>query len=447
VPSTLTDRLSDYPRQFWILFFGQLVSSIGMSLVWPFMTIYVREKLDVTLTVVGLVLAANSGAGLVSQVIGGPLVDRFGRKIAMAVSLGSRSAIMISLGLADTLPSFVTLIMLSGFCGSLFNPALNAMVADMVEPEKRIEAYGLMRIVSNLGIAIGPAIGGFIATRSYLISFAAAALASAIYFLIILFFTKETKPTTFVADTDAAALTQGYGRLVRDVPFLAFCVTLGVMGIAYAQVMTILPVYIKDQYQIVESQYGLIMATNAAMVVLFQYPMAKLLKRVALAPALSVGSLFVALGLGTVAVSSTFSMFLVSMIVVTVGELIFAPSSTAFVANVAPETMRGRYMGVYGMSFGLSFGLAPAVGGMINDSLSPVLVWYSMAGVALLTAVSFLLIEMQTRTERRPIEPVACGVEVASAAESPHPLSSEERCSRAQSSLARMRRNERNRST
>jgi MFS family permease len=421
----LKNRLSGYPRQFWILFFGQLVSAIGMSLVWPFMTIYVREKLDVTLTVVGLVLAANSGAGLVSQVIGGPLVDRFGRKIAMAVSLGSRSVIMMSLGLAGTLPSFVALIVLSGFCGSLFNPALNAMVADMVEPEKRIEAYGLMRIVSNLGIAIGPAIGGFIATRSYLVSFAAAAFASAFYFLVILFFTEETRPTTSVSDSDAAEATQGYGRLVRDVPFLAFCITLGVMGIAYAQVMTILPVYIKDQYQIVESQYGLIMATNAAIVVLFQYPVAKLLKRVALAPALSVGALFVAIGLGTVGVSSTFSMFLLSMIVVTIGELIFAPSSTAFVADVAPETMRGRYMGVYGMSFGLSFGLAPAVGGIINDTFSPVLVWYSMAGVALLTAAFFLLIGRQTGTDRLPAEPVGCGVEAASATASPHPLSSE----------------------
>jgi MFS family permease len=338
------------------------------------------------------------------------LVDRFGRKVAMAVSLGARSVLMLALGLADSLASFAALIVLSGFFGSLFNPALNSMVADMVEPERRIEAYGLMRIVSNLGIAIGPAIGGFIATRSYLISFVAAASASAVYFLIILFFTKETRPEIPVQDEDSSQVAGGYGHLLSDIPFLAFCATLGVMGIAYAQMMTILPVYIKDQYQIVESQFGLIMATNAAMVVVFQYPVAKLLKRVALAPALSVATLFVALGLGTVAFSSTFSMFLLSMIIVTIGELIFAPSSTAFVAEVAPETMRGRYMGVYGMSFGLSFGLAPAVGGIINDSLSPVLVWYSMAGVALLSAASFLLLGRQTGGQRYRAACISSGV-------------------------------------
>ena len=69
--SGISNRLNAYPGQFWILFFGQLVSAVGMSLIWTFMTIYVREKLDVTLTVVGLVLAANSIAGLLSQLVHG----------------------------------------------------------------------------------------------------------------------------------------------------------------------------------------------------------------------------------------------------------------------------------------------------------------------------------------------------------------------------------------
>jgi hypothetical protein len=94
----------------------------------------------------------------------------------------------------------------------------------------------------------------------------------------------------------------------------------------------------------------------------------------------------------------------------------------------------------------MSFGLVPAVGGMINDSLSPVLVWYSMAGVALLTTISFLLIGRQTRTDRHLVEPVACGVEVASGAESQHPFTREDRCSRTQFT-ARMRKNERDRGT
>jgi MFS family permease len=393
--------MSGYPRQFWVLFFGTLVSAGGNSLVWPFMTIYVHEKLGVPLTVVGAVLAANAAAGLLSQVVAGPFVDRFGRKIPMVISLGTRAVILVGLGLANSLGAFVILVVLSGFFGSMYNPGLNAMVADIVQPKRRMEAYGLIRIVANLGIAIGPAIGGFIATRSYLVSFLVAATSSALYFLIISLFVKETKPEAEVSHDGASQRDGGYGHLMRDYHFLFFCLAYTAMGIAYIQMMTIFPVYIKNQYQVPESQFGLIMAANAAMVVVFQYPLTRIVGRYRLAPTLASGALFTALGVGMVAVSSSFATFLLSMVVLTIGELIFAPSSIAFVAKVAPETMRGRYMGVYGMTLGLSFGLGPIVGGMINDNLSPVLIWPIMASVALVSAVAFLLIGRIATDERR----------------------------------------------
>jgi MFS family permease len=408
VISRLNDALSNYPKQFWVLFFGQLVSASGNSLVWPFMTIYVHEKLGVPLTTVGLILAANAGAGLLSQLMAGPIVDHFGRKIAMTISLGTRAIIMVGLGLASSLPSFVILIVLSGFFGSMFNPGLNAMVADIIEPNKRIQAYGLIRIVANLGIAIGPAIGGFIATRSYFISFMVAAASSALYFFITLILIKETKPEVEPTDEDHREEKGGYGYILRDYSFLFFCLIFAVMSIAYIQMMTIFPVYIKDQYQIPESQFGLIMATNAAMVVLFQYPLTRILERYQLGPVLASGALFVALGVGSVAFFNSFPMFLLSMVIVTIGELIFAPSATTFVANVAPEAMRGRYMGVYGMTWGLSFGLGPITGGIINDNLGPSHVWQVMAVVGLLSAVAFLALGMKGAQEKR-LSPAASG--------------------------------------
>ncbi len=121
--SRLQNALSGYPRQFWVLFFGQLVSSSGASLVWPFMTIYVHEKLDIALTIVGLVLAANSAAGLLSQLVAGPVIDRFGRKIAMVISLGTGAIIIVGPGLAHSLPQTLHLVMarmtkfLYDYCG------------------------------------------------------------------------------------------------------------------------------------------------------------------------------------------------------------------------------------------------------------------------------------------------------------------------------------------
>lgn len=186
--------LSGYPGQFWILLFGQLVSSSGFALVWPFMTIYVHDRLEVPLTTVGLLLAANSAAGLLSQVVGGPLIDRFGRKIMMLASLGGAAVEMVGLSFATSLPPFVILLTFGGFFGYIFSPALNSMVADIIEQDRRIEAYGLTRIAMNLGVAIGPAIGGFLATRSYSISFMAAASAQILYFLLLCWSSERPSP-------------------------------------------------------------------------------------------------------------------------------------------------------------------------------------------------------------------------------------------------------------
>ncbi|MGB3906284.1 MAG: MFS transporter [Anaerolineae bacterium] len=166
-------------------------------------------------------------------------------------------------------------------------------------------------------------------------------------------------------------------------------------------------IYMHERLDVPLTTVGLIMATNAAMVVLFQYRKTRMVSRYRLGPVLASGSLFVALGVGTVALSSSFVMFLLSMVIVTIGELIFAPSSTAFVADVAPEAMRGPYMAAYGMTWGLSFGLGPIVGGIINDRLGPVFVWQITAAVGLVAAASFLLIGRKAMSMKRPLQTVA----------------------------------------
>ncbi|MDP2951853.1 MAG: MFS transporter, partial [Chloroflexota bacterium] len=118
-----------YPRQFWILFLGQLISSSGASLVWPFMTIYLRQKLEIPLTTVGLLLAVSSGTGLVSQFVLGPVVDRFGRKVAMMMGLANEVVVMVAFGFVDRLEAFAFLIALSGLIDPAFRIGLNAMVA------------------------------------------------------------------------------------------------------------------------------------------------------------------------------------------------------------------------------------------------------------------------------------------------------------------------------
>ena len=396
----LVDRVREattgYPRQFWLLFWGMLINAAGGSVIWPFMTIYMRQRLDVSLTTVALLLTLNSVVGLVATTVAGPLVDRFGRKAAMAVSLATGSATLLVMSMAGTLQLWAVLMIANGAFGPLYRVGSNAMVADLVESERRASAYALLRLIANFGVALGPSIGGFLTGVSYALAFCVAAATQFCFALLVILLVRETVPQREKSLVERSGFG-GYGKVLRDRPFLAFCGVYALAGMSYSLMMLLLPVYVTENFGIAEHQYGFIMATNAAMVVLFQYSVTRTTERYSHLSVLAVGSLFYALGVGSVALGSSFAAFLVSMVILTIGEMIMIPTSTALTANLAPPEMRGRYMSVYGLTWGVGFAIGPVLGGLLNDHVAPVAIWYSGLAMGLAGAVGFLLLRRALR--------------------------------------------------
>ena len=386
----LRETTAGYPRQFWLLFWGVLVNSSGSSMVWPFLTIYLRQRLDVPLTTIALLFTLNSLAGLASTSLTGPAVDRFGRKGAMVLSLGAGCVFMLALARVDSFGSAALLMVLKGFTDPLYRVGSDAMVADLIPPARRAGGYALLRMIANLGVAIGPTIGGFVTSVSYSLAFSIAAGTTLCYALLVGVFMRETIPQ-WPAE-ERAKQVRGYGPVLRDRPFMTFCATYTFAGMAYSLMMVLLPVYVKENFGVPESSYGFIMATNAAMVVLFQYGITKLTQRHYHLPVLAVGSLFYALGVGSVAWGTGLPAFLLSMVILTIGEMIMIPTSTALTANLAPPDMRGRYMGVYGLTWGVAMGIGPVLGGMLNDRVAPVAIWYAGLVLGGIASAGFVLL-------------------------------------------------------
>jgi len=375
-------------------------------MIWPFMTIYMRQRLGVSLTTITLLLTVNSVVGMAATTVAGPVVDRFGRKGAMVLSLAIGGATMVIMSMAGTLRLWVVLMAVNGAFGPLYRVGSNSMVADLIGPKRRAGAYALLRMIANLGVAIGPSVGGFVTAVSYALAFYIAAGADALFTLLILFFVAETMPRgREVAEPSLG--DGGYGPVLRDRPFLAFCGAYTLAGMAYALMMVLLPVYAKENFGVPENQYGFIMATNAAMVVLFQYSVTRATERYHHLPVLAVGSLFYGLGVGSVAWGWNFPTFLASMILLTIGEMIMIPTSTALTANLAPPDMRGRYMSVYSLTWGIGFGIGPVIGGFLNDNLAPVAIWYGGLAMGLAAALGFLL--LRQALPARGVKPTSAG--------------------------------------
>jgi MFS family permease len=401
----------EYPRQFWTLFFGSLINAAGGGLVFPFFSLYLTRQLGFSMIEVGFIFAAYAAISMVAQLVGGVLVDRVGRKPVMLFSLFGNAAAILCLGLTAPLVSssalgklaFVSVIVvLMGLTGAIFGPAVNAMIADLIGSEKRSQAFGLLRVVQNLGIAIGPAIGGFIAARSYEVLFAVAAIAAAIFGVIIALRARETRPQVAATVGLTRRPEESWGRVLSDQVFILFMGLYLVMAVVYSQMNTTLPVFLNKSYTVTEQWYGLLMSLNAAMVVLFQFPITRFTDRFARTAMMALGGAFFAVGFGMFGFVGVLPLFFLAQATWTVGEMLTSPVSQAFVADVAPETMRGRYMGVFGLVWTIGYGAGPLLGGAMMDKFDGRYIWYAAFALNGLAALGFLALG---RWVKRPAVP------------------------------------------
>jgi MFS family permease len=153
---------------------------------------------------------------------------------------------------------------------------------------------------------------------------------------------------------------------------------------------TTLGVYLRDQHGIPESGYGWIISLNAAMVVLFQFPITRRIEKNPPMLMMALGTTFIALGMGLYGFVSGFFMFAVAMAVLTIGEMVTVPIANAVVASFAPEEMRGRYNFIYGNSWAISFAVGPYLAGLIMDNYDPNWLWYACLIVGAVATLGFL---------------------------------------------------------
>lgn len=395
----LRSIVNAYPRQFWLLFIGLLISTMGASMIWPFLMIYVSGRLNLPLGTTASLITLNAGMGLIFSFIAGPIIDRFGRKWVMALSLAVNGVGFLLMGHANTLPAFAAIMALQGAFNPLYRVGADAMMADLIPKDRRVDAYSLLRMGNNIGVSIGPALGGVIATLSYSLAFYIAAGGMLIYSVLVTIFAVETLPQRAAGEPHPKERFGGYGQILSDRPFMSFVVAFTLNQLCAAMIWVLLGVYAKQNYNVPENLYGLIPTTNALMVVLFQVWVTSRVKRYPPLKALAFGAIFYAVGAGSIALGAGFWGFWLSMVITTVGELIMSPTATTLVANLAPADMRGRYMSLYGLTWGVSLGVGPLLGGILSDQFGPHSIWYGGAIIGLMSVVTFtILAQRASRT-------------------------------------------------
>ncbi len=185
--------------------------------------------------------------------------------------------------------------------------------------------------------------------------------------------------------------------MFKDKEFVAMISLYSFGWIIVALVWLLLPVYANQQYNISESQYGLIPMANGLMVIFFQVLVTRRTKRFHPLTMITLGMFLYAFGTGSIAFATGFWGFMLCIVIVTIGELIIVPTSSAYVANRAHPEMRGRYMGIYNLTWSFARGVGPVMGGFLSDSFGPVSIWYGGFLIGALASLGLLILAIQSQ--------------------------------------------------
>ena len=383
-----------FPTQFWLMFAGLVISATGTSMIWPFMTIYSSQKLGLPLTAVTSLLSINALTGLIASIIAGSLVDHFGRKVIMTIGLFGQALAYLLYVPAQEFWMFALLMGFSGLFSPLYRVGTDAMLADMFAPEDRAQAYALVRMGRNIGVALGPVLGGLVVVISYNLGLYAAAIALAVFGLISVLFLRETNPQSNRQQvTNLHEQLQVFGEALRNGHFNRLLAAYTLMEIANTLIWGFLPVYLKTNFSINEARYSWIPTTNALMVVFIQVFITKLTSRKPATKVLPVGALFYAASMLIIALGNAYWTFWAAMVVMTIGEMIIAPTATVYVTSLAPENQRGRYLGVFGLTWNIAMSIGPLSAGILTDNIGMRAPYFFGMGIAILSMFAFLALD------------------------------------------------------
>jgi MFS family permease len=290
--------------------------------------------------------------------------------------------------------------------GSAAHPAHQAMVADLLPADKRSEGFGILRVVANFAWIIGPTIGGFLASFNFLYLFLSDAVISIITAILVFRLLPETKPQP-KEKTESESLTKtlrGYTQVFSDHPFLAFIFASILMILVYQQMYSSLSVFLRDVHNVDPQFYGLIMSSSAVTVVLFQFSVSRFIKHYPPFLMMATATFFYMIGFTMYGFVATIPLFIVAMIIITIGEMVGMPTSNSLAASFAPEDKRARYMAIFGFTWAVPSMIGPWAAGLVFDYYNPNYVWY-IGGVLCVIAIMafyFLHVRLGSKPKFQP---------------------------------------------
>ncbi len=385
-------ELRALPREVWFLSLAILVNRAG-TMVLPFLTLYLTVDRGFSPGTAGLALTIYGIAAILVAPLSGRLSDHFGPLRIIKLSLVLSGLILFIFSCVSGLIGILAITAIWAIANEAFRPPSMSIIGTLAGPAHRKAAFALSRLAINLGMSIGPVVGGFLAMRSFKLLFyvdgTTAIFAAAL--LVLLPWKSQQDEAEPAASSDnlpdkAVVAPLPYSSVLKNRRFVFFLLAMIPIEMVFFQSLAAMPLYIVRDLHISEAGFGALLAVNTVLIILVEVPLNAAMSSWPHRRSLVVGAFLVGAGFGALAFGGGPLFIAATLVVWTFGEMILLPASAAFVSDISPPAQSGAYMGLYTMGFSVAFAIGPLVGVQMLERFGAATVWIGAFVCGCLTA-------------------------------------------------------------
>ena len=386
--------LKDLPHNMWVLFWATLINRSG-TMVLPFLALYMTKHFGYTEADAGLVLAVYGVGALITAPAIGKISDKVGSLRIMKTSLFLTGFMFFVYTFISNYYFILGFTFFLAIINEAFRPANLSLISEVVTPAQRRTAFALNRLAINLGMSIGPVVGGLLTLINFSIIFYVDGITSLIAVLFLV-----TSKWEKLENQENPGVLAGSGEpkhlgALKDKNLIFFLFALIPVVMVFFQHMSTMPLFLVHDLGFSAATYGALTIVNTGLIILIEVPLNNYLSTWSDKKNLTIGAILTAIGFGGMAFAHDIPFLIITIIIWTFGEMIVFPASAAYVSEIAPAKKRGEYMGFYQMSFSISFMAGPWLGSVVLENYGSFSLW--IGAFAFCVASAIMMVNLKAK--------------------------------------------------
>lgn len=386
--------LKGLPHNMWVLFAATLINRSG-TMVFPFLALYMTKHFNYSDSQAGLVLAVYGAGALVTSPIIGKVSDKIGAFRVMKLSLFFNGLMFFVYPFISDYYLILGYTFFLAVISEAFRPANLSLITEVVPAVQRRTAFALNRLAINLGMSIGPVVGGLLTLINFSIIFYVDGITSIIAGLFLIFSKWEK-----INEPEASNIQSGSGEVkhlsaLKDKHLIYFLIALIPLVMVFFQHMSTMPLFLVHDLGLSTATYGVLTIINTGLIILIEVPLSNYLAGWSYKRSLALGAILTAIGFGGMAFAYNIPLLVITIVIWTFGEMIVFPASASYISEIAPVKKRGEYMGFYQMSFSISFMAGPWLGTLVLENFGSFVLWSGAFAFCIVSA--FMMFRLKTK--------------------------------------------------